>query len=378
LGITQNKANNVKDSTREYYSDFRIFLRQNAWKLWEHAIKGYVGEANAEDSENSCILSLADVVQIIDLYCDNPRLFQKIVVTVNPLNDSPDAIVRAMTLSFARSITEAREVGAGDADKKAVVQGWRFHFQLERSKCSRFNAEVTTYMRRPHTLTSSFSLAYQIAKQIKSRWRAILYALYIWAGFSTTLVAVIDGEPGGLLENATPWIAMALAAIVSLCSGILSLISADSHINQIEVAQAKLANEILRFRMRVGKYSLSARERSEDDETNNKKGDKKPVADRRAGTQSLNISKEMHDCRSRFARSMEIIMQDLSSIDLYYHKSAQRSEKQKESTQFKEYVQSQLHLESLADKRNDVTVSGLMTPEDYFSITSRNKRISCG
>jgi hypothetical protein len=192
--------------------------------------------------------------------------------------------------------------------------------------------------------------------------------LYIWAGFSTTLVAVIDGEDDGYLQKATPWIAMALAAIVSLCSGILSLISADSHINQIEIAQAKIESEILRFRMRVGKYSLSAQERSEDDETNNKKGEKKPAADRRAGTQTLNMSKEMHDCRSRFGRSMEIIMQDLSSIDLYYHKSAQRSEKQNESTQFKEYVQSQLHLLSLADKRNNVAVSGLMTPEDYYKL----------
>jgi hypothetical protein len=43
---------------------------------------------------------------------------------------------------------------------------------------------------------------------------------------------------------------MTLAAIVSLCSGILSLISADSHINKIEL-QAKIESEILRFRMRV-------------------------------------------------------------------------------------------------------------------------------
>jgi hypothetical protein len=54
------------------------------------------------------------------------------VVSVNPLNDTPDAIVKALTLSFARSIMEAREVGAADADKKAVVQSWRFHFQLEK------------------------------------------------------------------------------------------------------------------------------------------------------------------------------------------------------------------------------------------------------
>jgi hypothetical protein len=142
--ISRIKANNVNDPTSEYYSGCKIFLRQNVWKLWEHAIKGYAGTVEVEDSEHRGVLSLADVVQIIDLYCDNPRLFQKIVVTVNPLNDTPDAIVRAVTLSFARSIMESREVGAGDADTKAVLQSWRFHFQLDKSKCSRVNTEVTT------------------------------------------------------------------------------------------------------------------------------------------------------------------------------------------------------------------------------------------
>jgi hypothetical protein len=191
--------------------------------------------------------------------------------------------------------------------------------------------------------------------------------LYIFAGFSTTVVSVLDQ---------TPWFAMALAAIVSLCSGILSLTSADSHINKIGIAQAKIENEILRFRMRVGKYSVSARERSEDDETNNTmnssarpfKGEKKTIVDRRAGAQSHNMSKEMHDSRNRFSRSMEIIMQDLSSVDLYHHKSAQRPENEKESTQFKEYVQSQLHLRSLSDKRSEVSVFGLMAPEDYYKL----------
>jgi hypothetical protein len=174
---------------------------------------------------------------------------------------------------------------------------------------------------------------------------------------------------GKVAKEAIPWVAMTLAAIVSLCSGILNLISADSHINKIEIAQAKIESEILRFRMRVGKYSLSARERSVDDETNNTtKSSAKTIAERRAGAQSQNLSKEMHDCRDRFSRSMEIIMQDLSSVDLYYHKSAQRPENAKESTEFKEYVQSQLHLRSFADKRNEVAISGLMTPEDYYKL----------
>jgi hypothetical protein len=180
-----------------------------------------------------------------------------------------------------------------------------------------------------------------------------------------------EDEEAWTFQDAIPWIAMTLAAIISLCSAILSLISADSHVNKIEIAQAKIESEILRFRMRVGKYSVSARERSEDDETNNrtKSSTRQTIADRRAGAQSNNLSKEMHDCRNRFSRSMEVIMQDLSSVDLYYHESAQRIEKAKESsTQFKEYVQSQLHLKSFSDKRNEVAISGIMTPEDYYKL----------
>jgi hypothetical protein len=199
--------------------------------------------------------------------------------------------------------------------------------------------------------------------------------LYILAGFFTTLVAILNGEENidgeeneSVSEAPHRWSTMALALIVSLCSGILSLTSAHSHINQIEIAQAKIENEILRFRMRVGKYSVSAQERSEDDETNNTKGEKKLPVDRRAGTKSLNLSKEKHDCRDRFSRSMRIIMQDLSTVDLYYHKPAQRRESEKEGIKFEEYVQSKLHLKNLIDKRNDVAVSGFMAPEDYYKL----------
>jgi hypothetical protein len=44
--------------------------------------QGY-GRGEKAEFQNR-VVTLADVVQIIDLYCDNPRLFQKIVVSVNP------------------------------------------------------------------------------------------------------------------------------------------------------------------------------------------------------------------------------------------------------------------------------------------------------
>lgn len=124
-----------------------------------------------------------------------------------------------MTLSFARSLMEAREVGAGDADKKAVEQAWRLHYQLE------------------------------LSKKIKRRWRNLLYALYIISGFGTTLVAVLYDAQALPSEEFGRWMAMSLALVVSICSGVLSLISADSQLSKIQSAQAKLMFEIHRFRM---------------------------------------------------------------------------------------------------------------------------------
>jgi hypothetical protein len=187
-----------------------VTLRREAWKLIEHANRGHTSEL-----KNG--LNLADVLQVVDNYCSSPRLFRKIVVPVDPLNDSPDEMVKAMTLSFARASTEAREVGAGDADKNCVEQAWRLHEQLERSKI------------------------------IKTFWRNFLYTLYILAGFFTVLVAVLNQET--LTSDVAQWITVTLAAIVSLCGGILYLISADAQVNKISNAQARIINEIFRFRM---------------------------------------------------------------------------------------------------------------------------------
>src|SRR6056300_1291947 len=105
-----------------------------------------------------------------------------------------------MTLSFARSLMEAREVGAGDADSKAVEQAWRLHYQLE------------------------------LSRSIKRTWRNILYSCCIIAGFGTTLEVVLNDPKFNVITSPVigRWTTMALALIVSVSAAILNLISADS------------------------------------------------------------------------------------------------------------------------------------------------------
>jgi hypothetical protein len=197
----------------DYFEDFKLTLRHEVWELIEYANRGHTLTARNA-------LNLADVIQIVDMYCSNPRLFRKIVVPVDPLNDSPDEIVKVMTLSFARASTEVREVGAGNADKNCVEQAWRLHEQLDWSKI------------------------------MKNYQRQFLYFLYILSGFSTVLVAVLNQMFDTTYSDvATKWATVTLASTVSLCGGILYLISADAQVNKITNAQARIIEELFLFRM---------------------------------------------------------------------------------------------------------------------------------
>ena len=97
--------------------------------LMDIANAGHV-EGDDEDQK----LEFAFVHDCIDLYCENPRLFRKVVIPVDPIDETGDQIVGTMALSFARALFEVREVGAGDSDSFAVEQSWRFHRQLDLCK----------------------------------------------------------------------------------------------------------------------------------------------------------------------------------------------------------------------------------------------------
>ena len=332
------------ETGKDYYEDLRIILRRCAWQLLDHANYSHIHTEGGETV--SPILNLADIVQITDLYCDNPRLYKKIIVPVDPLIDNPEEIIQKMTLSYARSAMEAREVGTGEADKKAVEQSWRFHHQLYKTH---FWKEI---------------------------WRNLLYALYILAGFATTLVVVVapffplrdsrkEDETTSKFDVYDQWIAVVLT--VTVCSGVLGLISADSQLNKIRIAQAKIAFEILRFRMQIGKYSIDARERANNDKAGvdsvkmlkavkNGKVDGTSREDNRR-SRSNNVSTAMHVSRQRFSQTIEAIMQDLSSLDLYYDKLVQvhveTVETVKDFNKFKEYMKSRLYLRNPKDKKND-------------------------
>jgi hypothetical protein len=143
----------------------------------------------------------------------------------------------------------------------------------------------------------------------------------------TTLVAV----PGGLnesLQEVTHDCQATLAAIVSLCLG-YCLISAESY-QQNQIAQAKIENEILRFRMR-GQVCNKARDQRTTKRIKQRSLSGARHVDRRAGAQSQFVE-GMADCRDRFSRSMEIIIRPVLLSTCTITSRLQRPEKARNRT----------------------------------------------
>ena len=181
-------------------------------------------------------------------------------MSIDPLRDEPEYVVRTFSEGFQRASMESREVGAGDADDSAVESAWRLHQQLGTTE------------------------------SIKSRQRTFLYLCYITAGFATTFLSVVfsfaktedvstdsnstcfnrtdtDGktdnksdsnnsDTNGVTDNDTgldyndiQWPATAVACIASICIGILNLLATDETLQRIQNAQANIVYEIFRFRM---------------------------------------------------------------------------------------------------------------------------------
>jgi len=277
LEVSQGQASSPADGRDvPHYEKLKTILRQKIEKLLTYSNFGL---------EDANCLSIADALHIIDMYTANPRIFHSVVVPCDPLNESPDAITVKMMQAYARADLEKKEVGAGNVDSRAVEKAWRLHRHLETSKLT------------------------------KSRWRSLLYNVYIIFAFGTTLAAVFERLEG----DASRWVVLGLATVVSISLGILNLTAPDEQLNKIQAAQARILYEVFHFCLRVGKYSLDVRERDDaEDETKEKGGADKEssIDDAEAIRQnrSRNRSTAMMLARMRFSQAMRDISSDIESL----------------------------------------------------------------
>ena len=129
---------------------------------------------------------------------------------------------------------------------------------------------------------------------------------------------------------------------------------------------------------RVGKYSLSAHERaldndSDDASSGTSKACRASPGDQpkpRAQRTRINASAAMHGSRQLFSKTVLVIVQDLSSLDLYPSKRFLDGEIDDSLDRefFEAYAGEQLHLPPWLERKSFIAISGLMTPEEYYEI----------
>jgi hypothetical protein len=130
---------------------------------------------------------------------------------------------------------------------------------------------------------------------------------------------------------------------------------------------------------RVGKYGLSAHERALDNDTDSPSSATTSKARRGPGEHHpkprsqrphLNASAAMHTSRQLFSKTVVVLVQDLSSLDLYPSKRLQDGEIDISHDRefFEAYACEQLHLPPWLEKKSHIAISGLLNPEEYHEI----------
>jgi hypothetical protein len=131
---------------------------------------------------------------------------------------------------------------------------------------------------------------------------------------------------------------------------------------------------------RVGKYSLSAHERAlEDNDADGPTSGTTSKARRGPGDHSKPRSQRtthqfastaMHASRELFSKTLVVLVQDLSSLDLYPSKRFVDGEIDDSHDRefFEAYAGEQLHLPPWLKRKSHIAISGLMTPEEYYEI----------
>ena len=132
---------------------------------------------------------------------------------------------------------------------------------------------------------------------------------------------------------------------------------------------------------RVGKYSLSAHERTLDNDADGATSDMASKARHgppgeqlkpRAQRTHINASAAMHASRQLFSKTVLVIVQDLTSLDLYPSKRLiildGNGDDSHDCVFFEAYAGEQLHLPPWLKRKSFIAISGLMTPEEYYEI----------
>jgi hypothetical protein len=190
-------------------------------------------------------LTNEDVLTVCDLYSERRDLFNETIIVVNPLKESPDEVLTRLAKCIASVQATSNEVGAGPADHNAIFDAWRVHKTLvDTASRRRVSADrlaavaiIVTFM-----ATATAILDGWIKSQVESEEETPHW---------------LEGWEGGAGDQAIRAGVIILPAVGGL---IASVIAEGSYLDKWatnHLAAVRVRGELYRFRMRVGRYSIT-------------------------------------------------------------------------------------------------------------------------
>jgi len=239
--------------------------------------------AVADEKFDGKLIYIEDIINFSDISKSQPRLLEDIIISVNPMTDSPDYVLGKLSACFAVASTAVSETGAGLADKHIVRVAWTLHQRLV-----------------------SASLQQQARSNAFLGWGLVLSFL---ATLASILVSFLENHeiPAIAAWQQSRWWRMAdysvvvLPALSSVVSTMAFNMNSNSKSAALECAAGELVHEIYRFRMRVGPYDITAAGKKSSSETVVSKTSDTP----NETTEDANMSTRANCSRQRFSTKIQ-------------------------------------------------------------------------
>eukprot|EP00418_Pyrodinium_bahamense_P076591 CAMPEP_0179057494 /NCGR_PEP_ID=MMETSP0796-20121207/24363_1 /TAXON_ID=73915 /ORGANISM="Pyrodinium bahamense, Strain pbaha01" /LENGTH=820 /DNA_ID=CAMNT_0020754215 /DNA_START=103 /DNA_END=2565 /DNA_ORIENTATION=- len=263
-------------------------LRLASGELLDSALLGQHRreELTLHKEEVRHFVTKSSVLELIDLHCEIPWLFKERIVSVNPLEDSPDKMLDLLSRCFASVYMKTHEVGAGSADQDVILGAWRLHRQLV--------ANANVHRRRADVVAIMATLLTFLASSI-----AIVIA-YLESRSGHEMQHFLSSQWMWTLEKA----GIVLPAVATFVSSVGVFTGWQEKWSGLFMASEQLVKAIYLFRMRVGPYSLHGEAEGASSTGSS------------SGARSENLSARMHVCRSHFAKVVQEIVDKVTQQDL--------------------------------------------------------------
>lgn len=185
--------------------------------------------------KESIRMTLPDVIEVLDVFKSRPEVFVDTLSVVDPLEDTPERVLNALSRCFASSATGIVELGVGAAQDEVVLEAWRLHAELDHNaRKKKFTSDVLMFISLVLTFLTTAIAVVITAVGMQEDWRAAIPDPY-WK----------------MMEV----LCLVFPALSGLITTVISRLRLVAKWSTLQVAASRIVAEIYHFRTSTGQYN---------------------------------------------------------------------------------------------------------------------------